>query len=414
MKKLLSMVLALFCLMTTVAFAADVPRTTSNLPNMFRAPDAPEIIRVQKDESSVTITLDRELPAEALVTVLAVDEDCRIANINAVPGESNTHTAIGLPEGGQWMGYEIAWVDGSINALAKYNVSGGLESVTRFDKFLHEYVFDNKGQFYEFGDHFEPIRARFNGSGDLICYGYKAYPNTYVWFNLTGDILWADYNDGVFAASWQPDVNWYVDTPAGRMKVHLNVHPWGTRPLFTEEQDEEEEEKPEKTWFPNNTICLAGLSLQEASSNLPNKWYNVIPVDLTHEGRQTFFLTISNARFIGECYVDVWGDEVTVSYDLIENTAIEPKSSYGRWFTRLGQITENSIESTEKGFVFGEPLSISEDLDGADVALLFIRSKATYYLPFPDGSELTMYWRNTASWKEFRANLQELMPYVEK
>ena len=50
----------------------------------------------------------------------------------------------------------------------------------------------------------------------------------------------------------------------------------------------------------------------------------------------------------------------------------------------------------------------------ADVALLFIRSKATYYLPFPDGAELTRYWRNTPEWKEFRTTLQELVPLMEK
>ena len=413
MKKLLCLVLALICLLTATAFAADVPRSTTKLPNMFRAPEAPQIIRVQKDEASISITLNGELPAESLVTALGLDAECRIVSINAAPGEDNTHTAIGLPEGGQWTGFEIAWVDGSINAMAQYNAAGGLDSVTRYDQFLHEYVYDNAGRFYEFRDHYESVRARFDQSGKLTCYGYKAIPNTHVWFDLQGNILWADYHDGAFAASWQPNVNWYVNTPAGRVTVHLNVSPWGVKPLFVEKADEEEE-KPEKVWYPNNTIGLAGLSLQEASPSLPSKWYNVIPIDLTREGRQTYFLTISNELFIGECYVDIWGDEVTVSYDLIENTAIEPKSSYGRWFTNLGQITAQSIESSADGFVFGEPVSISGELEGAQVALLFIRSKATYYLPFADGTALTEYWRNKPEWKEFRRDLQELMPYVEK
>lgn len=412
MKKLLSLVLVLLLMMTT-ASALDVPRTTTNLPNMFHAPDAPQIIRVQKDDAAVTITLDRELPEESLVTMLGLDADCRLVSINAVPDGDNTHTAVGLPEGGQWTGFEIAWVDGDINAMARYNAAGGLESSTRFDEYLCEYVYDSQGQFYEFGSAYEPVRARFNPNGKLTCYGYKAYANTYVWFNLQGDILWADYNDGEFAASWQPDYNWYVNTPSGRVKVQLNLSPWGTQPLFVEEDDQEEEE-PEKTWYPNNTIGLAGLSLQEASASLPNKWYNVIPVDLTHEGRQTYFLVISNALFIGECYVDVWDGQVTVSYDLIENTAIEPLESYGRWFTSLSQINAQSIESKEDGFLFGEPVDIEGELDGAAVALLFIRSKATYYLPFSDGTALAEYWRNKAEWKEFRKDLQELMVYVEK
>lgn len=413
MKKLFSLFLAvMLCLLAATAFADDVPRSTSKLPAMQKFPDVPQIIRVQKSGDAVTITLDRALPSESLVTAVGLDAKCRIVSVNAAPGEGNTHTASGLPQGGQWDGFEIAWVDGKTNALAVYNEVGGLVRVTCFDNHLNEYVFDSEGTFYEYANSVTDIRARFDTRGTLTCYGYEAKANTIVWFDRQGEILWADYNDGAFAAIWEPNVNWYVNTPSGRVKVSLNVSPWGCKPLFTETA--EEEEKPEKVWYPNNTICLAGLSLQETSSRLPNKWYNVVPIDLTREGRQTYFLTISNARFIGECYVDVWGDEVTVSYSLIENSAIEPLSSYGRWFTRLSQITEKSIESTENGFTFGEPVSISEDLDGADVALLFIRSKATYYLPFPDGTELTQYWRNKPDWKEFRKTLQELVPYVEK
>ena len=415
MKKLFSLFLALLiCLSATAAFAADVPRSASKLPEWYTAPASPQIIRVQKSGDTVTITLDRELPRESLVTAKGLDEKYRTVAINGDPQPGNVYTMSGLPEGGQWTGFEISWVDTekAINALAKYNVAGGLVNVTRFDKFFNEYVFDNEGIFCEFGNPNDEIRARYNPRGELTCYAYEAINNTYVWFDLQGEILWADYDDGIFAATWEPNINWYVFTAAGHVAVKLNVSPWGVKPLFV--SDEEVADKPKRTWFPNNTICRAGLSLQETSTRLPDKWYNVIPVDLTRQGRQTYLLTISNARFIGECYVDVWGDEVTVDYSLIEHSAIEPLESYGRWFTKLSQVTEKSIESKENGFVFGEPLSIAEDLGGADVALLFIRSKATYYLPFPDGTELTRYWRNTPQWKEFRTTLQELVPFVEK
>lgn len=415
MKKLFSLFLALLlCLSATAAFAADVPRSASKLPEWYAAPVSPQIIRVQKDGSTVTITLDRKLPNECLVTAKGLDgEYCTVA-INGNPQAGNVYTMSGLPAGAQWTGFEIAWVDAAsnTNALARYNAAGGLVNVVRFGQRFCEYVFDNEGIFYEFGNPNDKIRARYNPQGELTCYGYEAFANTYVWFDLQGETLWADYDDGIFTASWDPHNNWYILTAAGRVSVKLNVNPSGAKPLFV--SDEEVADKPKKTWFPNNTICLAGLSLQETSTRLPDKWYNVIPIDLTRQGRQTYLLTISNARFIGECYVDVWGDEVTVDYSLIEHSAIEPLESYGRWFTKLSQVTEKSIESKENGFVFGEPLSISQDLGGADVALLFIRSKATYYLPFPDGTELVRYWRNTPEWKEFRRTLQELVPLVEK
>lgn len=415
MKKLFVLFLALLiCLNAAAAFAADVPRSARKLPEWYAAPAAPQIVRVQKDADTVTITLDRTLPAESLVTAKGLNSEYHLVQINGNPQPGNMYIMSGLPEGGQWTGFEIAWADAAkdVNALAKYNAAGGLTSATCFDKHFNEYVFDGSGTFYEFANPNGRIRARYDSRDDLTCYAYEAFSNTYVWFNLQGEILWADYNDGTFAATWEPSAGWYVLTASGHVNVKLNVSPWGAKPLFV--SDDEIADKPKKTWYPNNTINLAGLSLQETSDQLPSKWYNVIPVDLTRQGRQTYLLTISDARYIGECYVDIWGDEVTVDYCLIEHAAIEPLERYGRWFTSLSQVTATSIESKENGFAFGAPLSISEDLDGADVALLFIRSKATYYLPFPDGSELTRYWRNAPEWKEFRASLQELVPLMEK
>lgn len=417
LKKLLCLTLALLmCLASFPALALTIPASTSSLPDMLSMPDCPEIIRVQKDGSSVTITLDRALPSESMVLAWILDGDYTHYWADGRPGEDSTYTASGLSAGAEWMGFDIAWVSGDVNAVAHYNAAGGLESVTRYDDDFNEYIFDNDGYFCEFAYADNSVRARFDTRGVLTRYGYQAFRSTTVWFTLEGDIVYAEYDDGDggYIATWEPGYGWYVNTAGGRVKVRLDVNPWNAKPLLPKEEEDEEEEEPEIVRYPNNTICLAGLTLQEASPSLPDKWYNVIPVDLTRQGRQTYFLTITNVRYIGKCYVDVWGDEVTVSCSLIENSAIEPKSSYGRWFTSLSQITEDSIESSADGFTFGEPLSISRDLDGADVALLFIRSKASYYLPFRDGTELTRYWRNTPEWKEFRQDLQELMPYVEK
>lgn len=415
MKKFVSLLLVLLlCATALSALATDVPRSSANLPAYVSAPESPQIIRVQKDGDMLTITLDRELPKESLVAGLAVDDKYRIATTVTTPVSGTVYALSGLPAGGQWTGFEIAWVDTEkdVNALARYNEAGGLVSVTRFDEAYNAYLFDSAGVFYEYADAAGSIRARYNATGELTCYGYDAYANTYVWFDLQGEILWADYNDGIFAATWEPGLDWYILLPEGRVSVEINLSPWGASPLFV--SDEEVSDKPKKTWYPNNTIALAGLSLQEVSSALPDKWYNVVPIDLTREGRQTYFLTISNAYFIGECYVDVWEGEVTITCSTLKHSAIEPLGTYGRWFTSLSQITAESIESAEGGFTFGEPLNIEDDLGGAQVALLFIRSKATYYLPFPDGTEMTRYWRNKPDWKEFRKTLQELVPFVEK
>ncbi len=415
MKKHLCLLLAaILCLLSLPASALYVPPSTSKLPDMLSMPETPQIVRVQKQGSALTITVDRALPSDALVMFLAVDADCRNVHLMANDNGDRTYSADGLPSGGQWLGMDIAWTDGYVNAVAHYNEFGGLARVTRYDNELNAYIYDEDGKFFMFGNAQTGVCAKFDTRGVLTSYGYEAAQHLTVWFNLQGDIIGADYSSGVISASWEPGLNWFVSTPKGRMKVDLDISPWGASPLLPVDEEDIEAQKPEKVYYPNNTICIAGLTLQEADKSLPDKWYNVLPVDLTKEGRSTYYLMISNVRLIGKCYVDVWGDEVTVSCKLIENTAIEPKSSFGRWFTNLSDITAASIESDANGIVFGEPVSISQDLGGADTALLFIRSKATYAIPFKDGTELTRYWRNKDEWKEFRQGLQELLPRMEK
>lgn len=413
MKKLLCLCLAALLWLSCAAAEVYVPTSSTKLPDMLSAPEYPEIIRVQTEGSTVSLTLSARLPDEAFVLAMGLYDECtRYIDFN-VSSEGSVYTANGLPQGGEWTGFDICWDSEGVRAEAHYNAAGGLESVTRYDRNFNAYTFDSDGRFCEFAYADDSVRVRFNTRGVMTSYGHKAFRSMLVWFNEAGDVVCAEYNegDGGIAADWEPGYGWFVDTPEGRVKLKLDVpSPWDAKRLLPGK----EVEKAEVTHYPNNTVCVAGLTLQEVSSKLPNKWYNVLPVDLTQEGRQTYRLMISNMYHIGEVYVDVWGDEVTVSYALVDSTAVQPLSSYGRWFTALSQITAQSIESSADGFVFGEPLSISEDLSGAEVALLFIRSKATYYQPFRDGTTLARYWRNKTEWKDFRQSLQELLPRVEK
>ena len=413
MKKLLCLCLAALLCLSCAAAEKYVPTSSTRLPDMLSAPQCPEIVRVQTAEDTVTITLSAPLPDDALVIALGLDREYALCVVLAEPRENCTFSAAGLPQGGHWIGFEIDWNSSSGKSVAHYNAAGGLETVTRYDRHFNEYIFDSEGRFCEFAYAESGVRARFNTRGVMTSYGYKAFHSMMVWFTEGGDVVCAEYNegDGGIAADWEPGYGWFVNTPDGRAKLRLDVpSPWDAKRLLPGK----EVEKAEVTHYPNNTICVAGLTLQEVSAKLPNKWYNVLPVDLTTEGRQTYHLMISNLYHIGEVYVDVWGDEVTVSCALVDSSAVQPLSSYGRWFTALSQITAQSIESGADGFVFGEPVSISENLGGAEVALLFIRSKATYYQPFRDGTTLARYWRNKSEWKEFRQSLQELLPRVEK
>lgn len=415
MKKLLCLCLAALLCLSCAAAEKYVPTSSTRLPDMLSAPECPEIIRVQKTADSVTITLAEPLPDSAQVFAWLRDADHCHYFFFAEPGEGNTYTAVApVPAAGDvWESFDISWHSGNVNAEAHYNAAGGLESVTRYDSNYNEYIFDNNLRFCEFAYEKSGVLVRFNTRGVMTSYGYEAFRNMTVWFTEAGDVVCAEYDerDGGIAAQWEPGYGWYVDTINGREKLSLNVpSPWDARRLLPAK----EVEKAEVTHYPNNTICVAGLTLQEADATLPDKWYNVLPVDLTQDGRQVYQLMISNMFLIGEVYVDVWGDEATVNVSLLDHGAVRPLGWYGRWFTRLNEVTGTSIESTEGGFTFGEPLSISEDLGGADTALLFIRGKASYYQPFRDGTTLTRYWRNKDEWKEFRQGLQEIMPRVAK
>ncbi len=413
MKKLLCLCLAALLCLSCAAAEKYVPTSSTRLPDMLSAPQCPEIVRVQTAEDTVTLTLSAPLPDDALVIALGLDGEYALCVVLAEPRENCTFSAAGLPQGGHWIGFEIDWNSSSGKSVAHYNAAGGLETVTRYDRHFNEYIFDSEGRFCEFAYAESGVRARFNTRGVMTSYGYEAFRSMVVWFTEAGDVVCAEYNegDGGIAADWEPGYGWYVDTINGREKLTLDIpSPWDAKRLLPAK----EVEKAEVTHYPNNTICVAGLTLQEADATLPDKWYNVLPVDLTQDGRQVYQLMISNMFLVGEVYVDVWGDEVTVNVSLLDHGAVRPLGWYGRWFTRLSEVTGTSIESTEGGFTFGAPLSISEDLGGADTALLFIRGKASYYQPFRDGTALTRYWRNKDEWKEFRQGLQELMPRVAK
>ena len=50
-------------------------------------------------------------------------------------------------------------------------------------------------------------------------------------------------------------------------------------------------------WYHNNTMSLLGLSLRDMYPNLTNKWYQVVPVDLTQDGVFRFSTVASNEYY---------------------------------------------------------------------------------------------------------------------
>lgn len=167
------------------------------------------------------------------------------------------------------------------------------------------------------------------------------------------------------------------------------------------------------TWYSHNTQGLVGLPLRDLYPDLTDKWYNVVPVDLTVQGRQAYPLVASNLFHMGTAYVDILGDSVTVTYKTPGNKwtaylAVEDEAL--AWFTAPGDITTEFLENPAGEVAFGEPVSISESLNGQDVALLFICNHVTYRQPcLGDTGYLTRYWPNLPEWKEYREGLMMLL-----
>lgn len=169
------------------------------------------------------------------------------------------------------------------------------------------------------------------------------------------------------------------------------------------------------TWYSHNTLGLVGLPLRDLYPDLTDKWYNVVPVDLTIQGRQTYPLVASNLYYMGEAYVDILDGNVTVSYDTPGNQwtaylAIEDECL--AWFTKASDVTSDFLQAPSSDFRFGQPVSIHDTLGGADTALLFICNRVTYRQPcLGDTGYLTRYWPNRREWKQYR---DSLMPLLEQ
>lgn len=162
-------------------------------------------------------------------------------------------------------------------------------------------------------------------------------------------------------------------------------------------------------WYPYNTLGLAGLPLRELDPDLTDKWYNIVPIDLRTEGTQVYDLVASNLFHIGKAYVTITDNNVTVDYALYNGHGYI-KDECIAWFGAMSEITSEFLDNPQSDVAFGQPVSITDDLQGADTAILFICNKITYRQPYMDTTGyLTRYWPNLDKWICFREELSQLM-----
>ena len=152
------------------------------------------------------------------------------------------------------------------------------------------------------------------------------------------------------------------------------------------------------TWYSDNTACSFGPYFREERPRLTDKWYTFTPVDLSKQGRQTFEYIASNMYLIGEVYVDVNGDRVSVSYENFyadKGGNTKTLSEYFTFFHDLDAVTDVNPETMQDpGFRFGQSISIEKDLAGDTDVLLFVRNRVTYRDYVNGSHKLTRFWPN--------------------
>lgn len=159
-------------------------------------------------------------------------------------------------------------------------------------------------------------------------------------------------------------------------------------------------------WFPDNTMGVAGYSLRDMG--ITDKWYNVVPVNLTENGIYQIPLVASNMYMIGNAIVTVEDGNVTVDYKLHKHSpgGINMKGECVKWFASMEDITAEFCSDPQSDLAFGQAVPTAEL---GDVGYLFICNRVTYCQPVTcDGIYLPRYIRTQQRWKDYRAGLEAM------
>lgn len=177
------------------------------------------------------------------------------------------------------------------------------------------------------------------------------------------------------------------------------------------------EPRREVVWYDNNTSGVLGLSLRDEYPGLTSKWYNILPVDLSQDGTQSFQMVASNLYYIGDLTVTVSGDSVTTEYSLPNNTIYEvyPKGECIAWFTGIEEITSDFLDNPVSTMKFGEAVSKEKDLSGQDAALLFVCNRITYSVPLNSSGAMPIrFWRNHYKLEPYYNDLRAVLAKIEQ
>ena len=167
-------------------------------------------------------------------------------------------------------------------------------------------------------------------------------------------------------------------------------------------------------WYGNNTMSLVGLSLRDLYPDLTDKWYQIVPVDLTQEGTLTLSTVVSNLYYMGSCTVKIADGTVTTDYT-IPTGYVYPQEQCLMWFTDINDITSEFLENPVGSYSFGQPVSIQDDLNGKDIAILFICNHLNYRIPLTNSGRMPIeFWRGSSKVTALEKDLTALLQKMEE
>lgn len=175
--------------------------------------------------------------------------------------------------------------------------------------------------------------------------------------------------------------------------------------------------------FRNNTATSFGPHFRDTTPGLTKLWYMYTPLDLTRQGRSTYELIGSNMYVIGEVYVDVFGDTVTVTY----HNFYDGKGGNTETTTEFLGIYHSyqdveipndtplkSYNNPNTNFRFGVPFSIQYDLKGDTRVLMLVRNVVDYWrFPRPTDTELRRIWENSPENTALRNDMMRIMDPIQ-
>lgn len=176
-------------------------------------------------------------------------------------------------------------------------------------------------------------------------------------------------------------------------------------------------------FYRNNTASSFGPHFRDVVPGSTKLWYMFTPLDLTRQGRQTYELVASNMYVIGEVYVDVYGDTVTVTYHNFydgKGGDTETTKEFLGIYNSYNDVVlpddtpTSSYNNPPTRFQFGMPFSIAYDLNGDTNVIMFVRNVVNYHVyPRPQNTMFRRFWENKPELKELREQMLSFMDPIE-